>query len=236
MSAPKRSVFSESMRQSFVPPPAQFRLAICVPSNGLWVADFGLCLVALRTHLAVTPVADYSSTYVWIESGESSILPCLRQHLLETAIVKGATHALFLDSDMTFPSNSVHRLARHRKAIVGCNYACRGQLPIEHTAAVRSDDGTLVPPAGTGVQEVEVLATGVMLIDLTILQKMAKPWFLFVYDETTRTPIRQGQHWVSEDWYFCLKAREAGYKTYVDNDLSREIGHVGQFKYMLGYP
>jgi hypothetical protein len=36
---------------------------------------------------------------------------------------------------------------------------------------------------------------------------------------------------LGEDIYFCIKAKDAGIDTYVDHDLSMEIGHIGNYTY-----
>jgi hypothetical protein len=39
---------------------------------------------------------------------------------------------------------------------------------------------------------------------------------------------------MGEDWYFVKKLSEAGADIWIDHDLSRQIGHVGDFVY--GHP
>jgi predicted O-methyltransferase YrrM len=43
-------------------------------------------------------------------------------------------------------------------------------------------------------------------------------------------PIRE---WISEDWYFCERARKLGYKTMVDTRIA--LGHVGSKDYRFGW-
>jgi Methyltransferase domain len=42
-------------------------------------------------------------------------------------------------------------------------------------------------------------------------------------------PIRE---WISEDWYFCERARTLGYRTFVDTRIA--LGHVGTKEYRFG--
>lgn len=42
-------------------------------------------------------------------------------------------------------------------------------------------------------------------------------------------PVRE---WISEDWYFCERARQLGYKTIVDSRIT--LGHIGQMEYRFG--
>ena len=45
-----------------------------------------------------------------------------RTWLVNEAIKKGATHILFIDSDMLFPENTLRQLLSHKKEIVGVEY------------------------------------------------------------------------------------------------------------------
>jgi hypothetical protein len=36
---------------------------------------------------------------------------------------------------------------------------------------------------------------------------------------------------LGEDIYFCIKAKDAGFDTWVDHDLSKGIKHIGQYVY-----
>jgi hypothetical protein len=36
---------------------------------------------------------------------------------------------------------------------------------------------------------------------------------------------------LGEDVYFCIKAKDAGFDTYLDHHLSNAIGHVGSYTY-----
>ena len=65
---------------------------------------------------------------------------------------------------------------------------------------------------------------GIMLIDLSIMKGIQRPWFEICYS------ARNAQ-FIGEDWYFVGKVEKAGYDTYVDHSLSREIGHIGQFNF-----
>jgi hypothetical protein len=62
-----------------------------------------------------------------------------------------------------------------------------------------------------------------MLIDACVFKDLEKPWFYF-------EQLPQGKV-LGEDIYFCIKASDAGFKTYVDHDLSLEIKHIGTYQY-----
>lgn len=203
---------------------SNFTVAVCVPSLGQWQAQMGACLAGLYAHLARHPVPGYLETRSMLLVTSFSNLPHARQTLLEMAITRGASHALFIDSDMTFPLDVVHSLACHRRAVVAANCSVKS-LPPTSTALTRGPAGLvpLAPPLNaSGLIEVESAGTAVMLIDLAIVQQLEKPWFQFTYADG-----RFG----GEDAYFCQKVRAAGHPIYVDP--APAIGHVGEFVYKL---
>lgn len=74
----------------------------------------------------------------------------------------------------------------------------------------------------TKPQEVDVLGTGSMLISRAVFEKMADPWF-----ETK--DLANGQ-FMPEDYTFCLKAKNLGFKVAVDPRF--ETQHFGWRAYI----
>lgn len=159
----------------------------------------------------------------------TSNLPRSRQECLEDALMQECTHALFLDSDQTFPRDTAHRLMAWRKSIVACNIPVK-TIPSFPTARVRGGTPFGQPLYSNsklnpmGLEKVWRVGTGIMLIDMSIIPKIKKPWFELRWSDKM-------QQFVGEDWYFVGKAEEAGFDTHIDHDLSRHIGHVGNFQY-----
>lgn len=142
------------------------------------------------------------------------------------------THVLWLDSDMDFPHDLLHRLYIHNKPFVGVNYPSRNQDVNGRKFTAAIDDGrinVITNDNTTGLEEVDYIGFGAVLISRCVMESIQNinsrfTWFFCGYDDQTR------QH-VGEDWIFCARARSAGYKIYVDHDLSKEIGHVGKYIY-----
>lgn len=61
--------------------------------------------------------------------------------------------------------------------------------------------------------EVDGVGAGCLLIHRKVFDKVAKPWFLFEYNE-------DGLVALGEDFYFCQKAQEAGFKVWVDRRMT----------------
>jgi hypothetical protein len=135
-------------------------------------------------------------------------------HLANLCANPGA-HLLFLDSDMTFPPDTLKRLLAHNKDIIGALYSRRSEpfLPTGTTL-----DGRHVSSAD-GMTRMKIMPTGCLLIAMKIFDRLTKPWF------NTRV---HGETLLGEDYYFCERAAEAGFEIWCDGALSREIGHIGQ--------
>lgn len=126
---------------------------------------------------------------------------------------------------MKFPKDALHRLMRREKAIIGVNYPTKS-LPPEPTAAGLDEEKYYPYPGMPEVEEVHHLGFGLMLIDLKVLREknVEKPYFACPYIEEAGTPM-------GEDVFFAKRMREYGISTYVDNELSMEVSHIGKIAY-----
>jgi hypothetical protein len=79
-------------------------------------------------------------------------------------------------------------------------------------------------PDSTGIEQVWRLGCGVMLIDLTIISQLRKPYFAVEWHEGMND-------FIGEDWFFCQRLEEKAIPIYVDHDLSKQVGHVGSMTY-----
>lgn len=147
-----------------------------------------------------------------------------RTWLVRYALEANATHLLFVDSDMLFPSDTIPRLLAHKKEIIGVKYKKR-EFPIKWLYEGLGDESE------TDLFRVKHVGTGLMLIDLSIFENLGKPknegerptaWFSFGRDS-------QGALAMGEDVWFCNVARDAGYDVWVDPTL--QIGHIGEYIY-----
>lgn len=144
-----------------------------------------------------------------------------RTWLVNHAISIGATHLLFVDSDMMFPYQVIPQLLAHDKDIVGVEYNLR-QFPLKKTCE------PMVERKSDELYEARHAGTGLMLIKMSIFEKEWKDprdgsktaWFNFMRDS-------QGALAMGEDVFFCNAARDMGYKTYVDPTII--VKHVGTF-------
>lgn len=189
--------------------PLSRRVAVAIPSGDTVQADFALSLAGM-CHSSGGIVVDLFSC-------KSSIVAEARNIGVRHALESGAEHLLFVDSDMVFPRDSLLRLLRRRRDIVGATYVKRVPphdplgAPVDPVSA--DETGELL--------EMTRLPTGLLLIRTEVLRRLKPPFFRFGVDEE-RGVI------VGEDYLFCDTVRRAGCHVWCDCPLSREIGHIGQ--------
>lgn len=138
------------------------------------------------------------------------------------------THILMVDSDMVFPAHVLPALLRHRKQIVGCSYSQRiSPRRLTHEGLDGSRDLTVSDP----LFEVKSLGLGCMLIDLSIFDRIPRPWFSVEFlDELDPHGV---EYCRSEDRKFCDKARSAGFDVWCDGPLSLQLEHLGEFGFKM---
>lgn len=155
-----------------------------------------------------------------ILTAEGSVICQLRHNLVRNALNIGCTHLLFIDSDQTFPADTLHRLAAHRKPIVAANCTTRAE-PVA-PVAMGMDNKRVLSQGKQGLERVRQVGTGVMMVEANIFKRLKPPFFLNQWSEELNS-------YSGEDIYFCYKAKaELGVNVFVDHELSLEIGHIGQ--------
>ena len=130
------------------------------------------------------------------------------------------THILWLDNDHVFNADMLVYLARHRglDAVSALYYTRVGSiLP---TVYVRTEDGEedryrhypLLEVPETLI-EVDAVGFGAILMRRDVLERMEFPYFSF-------------EMGAGEDIYFCVKAKEAGVRIWLDG--SYRLGHIAE--------
>lgn len=207
-----------------------FHVFVAIPSHGAWSPNFGISLALMSIAFMKHRVADYQSQLISIGNKRTSILTNSRNGLVKDAQKAKATHILFVDADQVCPASTIHRLAKHHKLAVGCNVATKLMPPDTRPTARNKDDkwwgGTPVYTRSDskGLEKVWRLGTGVMLFDMQVFEEIPKPWFQLKYREDVEEDT-------GEDWIFAEKLEAAGIDIWLDHDLSKGVGHVGEAIY-----
>lgn len=204
-----------------MPDPQDLRVAVLVPSHSEWKSGFGYSLANMVANFCNAKYEGGGKKEIEIINVGGSMLPEVRHRLVAEAFKWGATHALWLDSDMMFPRDTLQALLRHNLPVVGANYV-RRTFPCIPTAHLPGDGGMLwTEPGDEGLVEVKHLGGGVKLVDMRVYDAIELPFFVF-------EPTENGVGLRGEDVYFCHKVRDAGIPIFVDQELSQHIGHIGE--------
>jgi hypothetical protein len=165
--------------------------------RGPWGADVTLNFVA--------------STYIHVG----------REWFLEAALKQGATHILWLDTDMSVPRETAVLLAMHDQPIVACNYVVRQASHL--FTACRDEQRVATTATSTGLEAVDYCGMGAMLMRTEVVASVPRPWF--------RHGLNAQGGDIGEDVGFCRALRAAGYTIYIDHDVSKDVEHIGQYAY-----
>jgi hypothetical protein len=144
-----------------------------------------------------------------------------REWFLEAARKQQATHVLWLDTDMIVPRETAVLLAMHDQPIVACNYLVRQVSGL--FTAFRDEHRIPTHAQSTGLEAVDYCGLGAMLMRTDVVADLPRPWF--------RHGINEQGGDIGEDVGFCRALRAAGHTIYIDHDLSKEVGHIGQHTY-----
>lgn len=193
------------------------RLAIGGPTRDTGPVSFAVDLAQLYAYTRehgpwdIVTLGYIESTYIHV-GREYFLASCLRQ---------GATHVLWIDTDMGFPMETAVRLAMHEVPIVGVNYPTRdvSHQPTARRGRTRIETG----PESTGLEVVDGMGFGVVLMRTDFLTPLRRPWF--------RHGLNAEGGDIGEDLVFCQALTAAGIPIYIDHDLSKEVAHVGQSRH-----
>lgn len=194
------------------------RVLIGMPSTGIAPTDFGISLARMlyfcgKYDQKIEPVLVHSQV---------NPLDRARNELVTLAKDYDCEYLLFLDTDMVVPQGTLQRLMDHNKGIVGCNYPRRDR---DLAPTAKGRDGKKLNPVDQGLIAVMGLPTGCLLIKTEVFNNLKFPWFRF--------ELNDKDIMLSEDYYFCNKARRASYEIFCDTSLSRELIHIGQERYQF---
>jgi hypothetical protein len=183
-------------------------IAICIPAG---------CTVPTEFMRSVVQLIEYE-----IERGKTQVKyfdtihynVAVNREFLADYMLKVAKpdYMLFLDTDVIFPRNTIERLLKYDKDIVGGVYFTKKEpfLPVirrlENNKYMKIYDIPDEDPF-----RVDGIGFGMMLIKREVFERTQKPWFFNKHDS------------VSEDLYFCKKALNNGFDIWATTRLG--LGH-----------
>lgn len=173
----------------------------------------------------------------------NSCVSSARNALAAQFLEGSCTHLLFVDSDMVFTPAQVIRLMSHSEAIVGGLYS---QKQLKNSFNIQ---GRIGDDVRDWVMQVRRVGTGFLSIRRDVLEAMISAFGSEIEYIHAGYGLGEGhRQWnffgvgvrldedgiprlFSEDFYFCERARELGFKVYVD--LRVILGHIGQVTFPL---
>lgn len=203
-----------------------FAVVVCWPSYGLPKNDFCFSLSRLIGYFATVRVfPEIPSQMLEPLSLEGSGISSQREDLVNAALrFPGVTHICFIDEDTGFAPDVLHILARKRQPIVGCNYRMRVP-PADFTALSMDRTHRIQTTAETvGLEEAYYIGFGFSLFEKQVFDKVESPRFPIQWNP-------ESKRYTTEDLPFFNKAREAGFRCFVDHDASKNIWHKGGMSY-----
>lgn len=208
------------------------KVAIGVPSTGMWHQEFSQSMVNMLQAMQTHRVGQYKTQEVHTICTKGSILPRSRLTILKQAKKMRADYLLFVDSDQSFPRYALHRLIGHDKEVVGANIATK-TMPTLPTARRRSeteDYGELVytEEGAVGLEKVWRIGCGLLLLSRKVIEALPHDCFEMRY----RPEVDNYQ---GEDWSMCEALEKLGFEIWIDHKVSNEVGHHGTFNFTHEY-
>ena len=190
------------------------KIAICIPTREQMHSRCAFSLYNLGKALSKAGIEHT----LFLSPG--TLIANQRHELVKAAQEWGATHVMFIDSDIVFKPSHVIELINFNELIVGAAYSKRIE-PVVSTAWHKIDDWNthvkLQEQTDSHIQ-VEAMALGFCLIELSVFDKLDLPWFILGF--------HNGQY-TGEDIEFFRNCKNNNIPVWLDVKVSFEIGHLG---------
>lgn len=163
-----------------------------------------------------------------------SVITIARRNLTEIFLKSDFDYIWWVDSDMKFPIDAPLRLLMRQKDIVGVNYR-RRRFPNPNFTGMSGSAGAYTEFHTTdnspAMEMIDVLPHGCVLVKREVYERIPQPHYLQEFIPELNLEI-------GEDIFFCNQAKKAGYEIWCDQELSREVAHIGifHFNYNLSVP
>lgn len=217
-------------------PNPDIRLCVGLPVYGGYHPNFvpGLLDLVRRPpcHLQIAPLVG------------DSLVSRARNRIAAAFLRSDCTHLLFLDTDLIFSPDHIARLIGHKIPFVIGLYP-KKQEKLAWVCNTRAD----FPPRDpeTGLQRILYGGTGCMLIAREVFEAIIEkfpdlayqaddgepdqPLYDFFKVGVHPDPVAGRRRYLSEDWFFCQLAEEAGFPLFADTHVV--LKHCGDAIYPL---
>lgn len=190
------------------------KIGILIPSQGT---------IRTETHLSILGMI-YNTKYEMHHICQNGCyVHQNRWELVMEAIKNNCDYIFFIDSDMTFPPDTLNKLIALDKPVAGAAYNHR-RFPIETTVKFADENGNLIAVDKIPEEPFKcfAVATGLMLVKADVFSNIPQPWFFFESEEN-------GDMKTGEDVWFCKQLFKKGIDVWCDPTI--QAGHVGTYIY-----
>jgi len=167
-----------------------------------------------------------------------SLVTRARNNLIAKGMATDSTHLMFVDADIGFDFTDVVKMLIADKDVIGGLYP-KKTYPIKYV--VNCLEGQ--EQQQSGVQEVENIGTGFLMMKRSVIQTMFnahpelkyknqlnlepqyEPFMYTLFD----TSLTEDGQYLSEDWTFCRRWRKLGGKIHAHNDV--KLAHAGYHQF-----
>lgn len=201
---------------------------IAVPAMEMVNAEFAQHLAMAAANLVANGIRINCAFNI------GSVITIARRNLTDIFLKSDFDYIWWVDSDMKFPIDAPIRLLKRDKEIVGVNYR-RRRFPNANFTGMMGKPGTYTEfqthDNSPAMELIDVLPHGCVLVKREVYEKIPQPHYLQEFVPELNLEI-------GEDIYFCQQAQKAGYQIWCDQELSREVAHIGifHFNYNLSVP
>lgn len=170
--------------------------------------------------------------------GGYSQIDLARSQLATDAVLEGFEETLWIDSDVVFHPDDVETLRRRNLPIVCGVYPQKGKPSL----ACHIMPGTPPTVFGRDGQVIEILyaGTGFLLIRREVYLSIQRELTLPTANERFGRPLvpfflplvrphDEGAWYLGEDYSFCHRARDCGFKIHADTTI--RLWHIGTYRY-----
>jgi hypothetical protein len=169
-----------------------------------------------------------------------SLVSRARNTLTALFLESDCTHLLFIDSDLIFSAEQIERMLSHKEPIVAGFYPKKQDGDLQWVCNAKLDGSNVDE---RGLQEVRYMGTGFLLVERGVFERMIGRYGEEISYHPDSNPEKTewdfwsvGVHkpsgrYLSEDWFFCQRALDLGYKVFGDTRVI--LKHVGQAVYPL---
>ncbi len=150
-----------------------------------------------------------------------------RNHIVEQALADGVEWLFFLDYDIIPPSHALIKMLdllqnSDDKFHIAAGVYYLKQVPSYPLIMVEGWKYAFEDWEAGDLIKADAAGMGCTLINMEVFRKMEKPWFKTCPGYSPKTFAPQSK--LTEDVYFCMKAKEAGFNLVVDTSI--QCGHV----------